>query len=118
MSVMPMRCDTSACWLARGRLSISVSPVAVCAWARLPANKTADNNVRKRTLCMGKLLFPPSDSGDTTEDGFAVSIGIANNTWGSDAVALRRIEADYVSMVAVPEHWMSTWDIDNFVKLT
>src|ERR1700727_1243292 len=54
MSVMPMRCDTSACWLARGRFSIRVSPVAVCPWLEFAAtnNPEAKTNKESTFFCM------------------------------------------------------------------
>src|SRR5579871_81496 len=94
MSVMPMRCITRACWLCRGRSSISVSPVAtVCALAaKLPHNKTPDNKTSRRPLYMEfSFMLPGSDS---QRLGFEIEITRAVEP---HAVALRRIGQDYVS---------------------
>jgi hypothetical protein len=92
ISVMPMRWLTRACWLARGRLSIRVSLVAVWAGLILAINKTLDNKVSRRTRCMEEAPY-----GRWTAAGLSAWLEVELSTRYGSAAALRRIEKDRVS---------------------
>src|SRR5579871_120233 len=105
MSVIPMRWLISACWLARGRLSMSVSLVAVCAGLSAALNKTAENTVSRRSLGMGKLLWAAE-----ARQSIAKKLELKETNWSHrhcGAVGLRRVAAREVSrrgrIVIAPE---------------
>src|ERR1051326_3255775 len=95
ISVIPMRGVTSACWLCRGKFSINVSPVAVCARTKLAVHKTQDNKATTRTLCMESSFSLPSWIRQPASQKSGLESYIDKTH--SDAVALRRMTESVAS---------------------